>query len=180
MRGKLIVISMLAAAALLFVYSLWFVNNHSPVDERFNMRRESLADDTPGPLILRERAGDYNRKSLEVDSLDTPGTSRHGIATYLDFEGKVIQLEVQLMSAPLPSIETIFESFPARAGAVESRYITLKLHPEARIPYGFGTYAASTYTYYELGWLNGNWIIRVSTREAGQESLLRFANSYVY
>lgn len=178
MRGKLVVISMVLSTVLLFAYSLWFVNNHTPLDERFNMRRQPLADDAPGGLLLRERAGDFKRQSLNTDTLDIPSAARHGTAIYLDFEGKPIQLEVQLLGSAKPTIADIFADFATRAGGKDSTAI--KLHPESRIAYGYGVYSAPNYTYHEFSWINGNWIIRVATREAGGESLLRFANGYPY
>ncbi|HRE47756.1 MAG TPA: hypothetical protein PLD47_08525 [Aggregatilineales bacterium] len=180
MRGKLVVIGLGLFAAVLLVYSLWFTNNHTPIDERFNMRRQGLDADTPGALILRERAGDYLRQSLRIDTLDTVGVGRHGAAVYHDFEGKAISLEVVLAGETPPTLRAAFEGFAERAGGASTANTVIRLHPDGRIPYGYGVYAAANYTYYEFTWLNGGWIIRVSTREAGSESLLRFANGYVY
>jgi hypothetical protein len=177
MRGKLVVMSLFVMAALLFGYSLWFVNNHSPVDKRFNMRRKPLADDTAGALILKERAGDFLRSGLTVDTLDATEGRRHGIATY-DVEGKTVTLEVERFETT-PTLEMAFADFLSRAGG-EARFSTLTLHPEAQLPYGYAVFAGLEYTYYEFSWINGNWILRVSTRDAGAEALLRFANGYTF
>lgn len=177
MRGKIVVISMFVMAALLFGYSLWFVNNHSPIDERFNMRRKPLEPDTPGALILKERAGDFLRSGLSVDTLDALEGRRHGIATY-DVEGKTVTLEAERFESP-PTLDMAFAAFLTRAGG-EDRFSTLNLHPEAQLPYGYAVFAGLEYTYYEFSWINGNWILRVSTRDAGAEALLRFANGYTF
>jgi hypothetical protein len=196
---------MLAAGAALFGYSLWFANNTSPVFERFNMRRMELPTDAPGSRILRQRAGDFERAALTVDTLEAQGGGRHGAAIYRDFEGKAIQFEARLVgegkaeaeidtesraNAPtditgIPSLEALFADFGARAGVSgvnpsDLSGVAIRLFPEARYPYGFGVYSSPTYTYFEFIWLNNGWVLRASTREAGSESLLRFVNGYMY
>jgi hypothetical protein len=180
MRGKLVVMLMFFSAVVLFIYSLWFVNTNSPIDQRFNLRRANLPDDAPGGLILRQRAGDFERTDFLVDSLDTPGAARHGSATYLDYEGKPIAFEAQLVKDGPPTLQGAFSDFAARAGGSDAAGTAITLHPEARFPYGYGVYSATGYLYYEISWINGNWILRASTREAGSESLLRFVNGYGY
>lgn len=179
MRGKYVVIAMLLGALALFLYSLWFVSTTSPVDQRFNVRREPLGDDTPGALILRQRAGDYLRQELLVDTLDSLSGSRHGSAEYL-VDGRLVRLEVQDYPEGPPSLDALFADFGARAGGNDAAGTAIRLYPEAQIPYGYGVYSAPTYIYYEFTWINGNWVLRASTREAGSEALLRFANGYVY
>lgn len=176
--GSFFVILMFIGAALLFVYSLWFVNTHSPVEERFNQRRRPLEADTAGYLILRERAGDYLRTALNVDTLDATEGRRHGVAEY-EVEGKTVRLEVEYIPDSTPTLDMVFEGFLERANGTDTASV-LKRFPEARTPYYFAVFSGFTYTYYEFGWINGNWILRASSREAGQESLLKFVNGYVY
>ncbi len=176
--GSLFVIVMFIGAALLFAYSLWFINTHSPVEERFNQRRRPLAADTAGYYILRERAGDYLRTALTVDTLDATAGRRHGIAEY-DVEGKTVRLEVEFIPDATPTLDTVFSGFFERSGGTDTATV-LKRFPEARTPYYFAVFSGFTYTYYEFGWINGNWILRASTQDAGQEALLKFANGYVY
>ncbi|PJF31783.1 MAG: hypothetical protein CUN51_02245 [Candidatus Thermofonsia Clade 1 bacterium] len=176
--GSLFVIFMFIGAALLFAYSLWFVNTHSPVEERFNQRRRPLAADAAGPIILRERAGDYMRIALNVDTLDATEGRRHGIADY-DVDGKTVRLEVEYIPDATPTLDMVFAGFFERSGGTDTASV-LKRFPEARTPYYFAVFSGFTYTYYEFGWINGNWILRASTRDAGQEALLRFVNGYVY
>jgi hypothetical protein len=180
MRGKIVVVIMLLAATGLFAFSLWYTNTHTPLDEQFNMQRKALAADAPGGLILQELVEDYHRISFDPGTLDTPGVLRHGTATYRDARDKPIKLEVQAVPGQSPSLQDLFTGFGSRAGGNDAGATVIKLHPESPIPYGYGVYSAATYVYYEFTWLNGNWIIRVSTREAGGESLLRFANSYPF
>ncbi len=184
MRGKIVVIVMILGGALMLAYSLWYVGSHSPIDQRFNMKRKSLPDNAPGPAILPMQAGDYSRSALEIDTLDTldtPGVVRHGKATYL-VEEKPVQLEVKAIRGNKPTLNDLFTDFATRAGApsMNDGGIAVTTHPEASLPYGFGAYLGPAYTYYEFTWINGNWIFRVSTREAGSESLLRFVNGYVF
>ncbi len=176
--GSIFVILMFVGAALLFAYSLWFISAHSPVEERFNQRRRPLAADTAGYLILRERAGDYLRTALDVDTLDALEGRRHGVADY-EVEGKPVRLEVEYIPDGTPTLDQVFSGFLERANGTDTGS-TLKRFPEARTPYYFAVYSGFTYTYYEFGWINGNWILRASSREAGQETLLKFANGYVY
>ncbi|MBO9308602.1 MAG: hypothetical protein J7551_02330 [Chloroflexi bacterium] len=176
--GSFFVILMLIGAALLFIYSLWFVNTHSPVEERFNQRRRPLKADTPGYLILRERAGDYLRTALNLGTLDATEGRRRGAAEY-EVEGKAVRLEVEYIPDATPTLEMVFEGFLERANGTETASV-LKRFPEARTPYYFAIFSGFTYTYYEFGWINGNWILRASSREAGQEALLKFVNGYVY
>jgi hypothetical protein len=176
--GSIFVILMFVGAALLFAYSLWFISAHSPVEERFNQRRRPLTADTAGYLILRERAGDYLRTALDVDTLDALEGRRHGVADY-EVEGKPVRLEVEYIPDGIPTLDQVFSGFLERANGTDTGS-TLKRFPEARTPYYFAVYSGFTYTYYEFGWINGNWILRVSSREAGQETLLKFANGYVY
>ncbi|PJF35383.1 MAG: hypothetical protein CUN49_10830 [Candidatus Thermofonsia Clade 1 bacterium] len=176
--GSFFVILMFIGAALLFIYSLWFVNTHSPVEERFNQRRRPLEADTPGYLILRERAGDYLRTALNVDTLDAAEGRRHGVAEY-NVEGKTVRLEVEYIPDQTPTLDMVFAGFLERADGTDTGSV-LKRFPEARTPYYFAVFSGFTYTYYEFGWINGNWILRASSREAGQEALLRFVNGYVY
>lgn len=178
MRGKLMVVALLLLAAGTFVASLWFMDINTPVDERFNMRRRPLESDTPGYMILRERAGDYLRTKLEVDTLDREQGSRHGVAEYL-VEGKTVRLEVFFVAEGKPTLDQALDGFVERAEG-DSRFATIKKYPEARTPYAFGVYSGNTYTYYEFSWINGAWILRASTRDAGQDSLLKFVNGYVY
>jgi hypothetical protein len=180
MRGKIVVLTMLLAAAALFVFSLWYTNTHTPLDEQFNMRRKALAVDAPGGLILQELVEDYHRVSFDPGTLDTPGTLRHGTAVYRDAQDNPLKLEVQAMSGQSPALQDLFAGFGDRAGGKDAGATAIKLHPESSIPYGYGVYSATTYVYYEFTWINGDWIIRVSTREASGESLLRFANSYPF
>ncbi|MCS6872447.1 MAG: hypothetical protein RML95_09385 [Anaerolineae bacterium] len=176
--GSLFIIFMFIGAALLFAYSLWFVNTHSPVEARFNQRRRPLAADTAGYYILRERAGDYLRTSLNVDTLDATEGRRHGIAEY-DVDGKTVRLEVEYIPDATPTLDMVFDGFFERSNGTDTASV-LKRFPQARTPYYFAVFSGFTYTYYEFGWINGNWILRASTRDAGQEALLRFVNGYVY
>jgi hypothetical protein len=180
MRGKIVVVTLLLAAAALFVFSLWYTNSHTPLDEQFNMRRKALAADAPGGLILQELVEDYHRIAFDPGTLDTPGAIRHGTAVYRDANDKPIKLEVQAVPDKSPALQDLFANFADRAGGKDAGATVIKLHPESPIPYGYGVYSATTYVYYEFTWINGDWIIRVSTREAGGESLLRFANSYPF
>lgn len=180
MRGKLVVIAMILAAFALLAYSLWYMNTNSPIDERFNLRREPLADDAPGALLLRQQAGDFIRADFDADSLDAKGETRHGTATYLDHLGKPIQFEARLVKGTQPTIRTAFADFSIRAGGSDAAGTVIKLHPEARFPYGYAVYSAPTYIHYEIAWINGGWLLRAWTREAGSESLLRFVNGYGY
>jgi hypothetical protein len=180
MRGKIVVLTMLLAAAALFVFSLWYTNTHTSLDEQFNMRRKALAADAPGGLILQELVEDYRRVSFDPGTLDTPGALRQGTALYHDVHDNPIKLEVQGVSGQPPLLQDLFTGFGDRAGGKAAGATAIKLHPESSIPYGYGVYSATTYVYYEFTWINGNWIMRVSTREAGGESLLRFANSYPF
>ncbi len=180
MRGKVVVVIMLLAAAVLFVFSLWYTNTHTPLDQQFNLRRKALADDAPGGLILQELVEDYHRISFDPGTLDTPGALRHGTAVYQDVDGKPIKLEVQAVPGQSPTLQDLFASFGNRAGGDDAGATVIALHPESPFPYGYGVYSGATYVYYEFTWINGHWIIRVSTREASGESLLRFANSYPF
>lgn len=178
-RGKIVVIVMLGGAALLLFYSLWYVNHQTTVDERFNMRRQALPDNISGPLMLPDSLGEFQRVALDVDTLDTPGAQRHGVATYKDVDGKVLRLDVQQTTEPRPTLEALFSDFATRAGG-DLANSTIRLHADGPTRYGYGAYSGPTYTYYELTWINANWIIRVSTQEAGSESLLRFVNGIPY
>lgn len=176
MRGKIIVVFMLLGALALLLYSLWFVGSRSPVDERFNMRREALEPDAPGASLLREVVGDYVRTTLDVDTLDSDAPDRHGSALYR-VEGHEVRLDVQ-RAAPGLHIEQLFVGFAARAGGDDAAGTLIRLHEEADTPYGYGVYSAPTYIYYEFTWRNGDWVLRASTRDAGSEGLLRFVNNY--
>jgi hypothetical protein len=182
MRGKIVVLGMLGSAALLLVYSLWFFSSTPTPSERFNMRRRPLEADVAGPAILRERGGDLLRTSIEIDTMDNIGGVRHGLATYKSFEGKPITFEVLYQPSVKPSIVEFFtvEAFAKRAGSTDERNITMRIHAEAQTPYAYGVYAAATYTYYEFAWVNGDWLLRASTRDAGIDALLLFVNGYVY
>jgi hypothetical protein len=177
MRGKYIVILMLLGAAALLAYSLWFVNSRSPVDERFNMRREPLEADAPGAALLRELVGDYVRTSLDVGTLDSDAPIRRGSAHY-DVEGHDVMLEVQSAPEIGPGAEQLFVDFAERAGGDDAAGTVIRLHDDALMPYGYGVYSGPTSIYYEFAWRNGDWVLRASTRDAGSEGLLRFVNNY--
>jgi hypothetical protein len=181
------VVLMLGAGALMLAYSLWFSNNFTPLDERFNMRRKVPSATIAGALLLRHELSDLTRISLAVDTLDNQTGSRHGTAAYRDADGKQIDIEVLRPASNDPrelDIEQIFAGFGQRAGSLgntsASSATIIRLHPESKIPYGYGVYSDPAYTYYEFTWVNNGWVFRASTREAGSESLLRFVNGYPY
>jgi len=182
MRGKIVVVVILLAGAVMFAYSLWFISSHTPVDERFNMQRTALPDGAPGPALLPERAGDYDRLTLAIDTLDAKQPPRHGNATY-SVEGQSVLLEVQLLPDGAPSMDAAFADFSKRAGIPSNDNgagVTISRHETGKIHYGFGVYSGPRYIYYEFTWINGNWLMRASTRSAGSEALLRFVNGYVF
>jgi hypothetical protein len=181
MRGKIIVLAMLTSAAALLIYSLWFVGNHSPADQRFNMRRMALAADAPGAMALPPSVGEFTRTELAPGTLDSATAGRSGSAEYIDYTNAPVRLEVTHIGSGAAG-QALFADFAARAGAAEGegRNISLRQYDESRPPYGLGIYSATTYTYYEFAWRSGEWLLRASTRTAGVEALLRFVNSYRY
>lgn len=176
MRGRLVVAIMLSSGLALLIFSLWFVSSHPPVDERFNLRRNPLEADAPGPMLLLEQIGEFKRESFQAVA-DGPDGQRQGSAVYRDAEGRHIRLEARTVADPAKDspearLRSLYQTFDPNAPGAE-----LKLHWDRQTVFAYATLSGDLRPYHEFTWFNGRWVIRVFTAEADVEALLRFANS---
>lgn len=161
MRGKIVVglIGLLALVGL--IANLWFVTNRSPADQRFNLKRQYITKDTVLPLLLPERIGDFERKSLAPIEANASG-DQEGSATYIDSNGKQLMLSVLKPGRGVPSLESL----------TNGQY---RLHTDAAFPFGYSeTYGPA------FVWINGDWVIGVSTSQVSSDELLQLVNAYPF
>jgi hypothetical protein len=159
MRGKIVVILMLAFSVAFGLFGVWYFGTRSPLDQRFNLNRKMAPQDGQG--LLPDRVGDFRRQALNPISGDAG--SADGSATYSDVDGKPITLAVSLIDDPSSAL-----------AALDASYV---LHKDAKFPFG---YSANTPTGQTFIWINGPWRIQASTKEATADALLQFVNAYAF
>lgn len=174
MSGKITVGVLLLGAVGLLAFTLWFLRQSTPVDERFNLKRDSLTDDAAGPYVLISEAGDFTRQSFNPIP-DGSGNDRHGSATYTDADSQPVHFEAQLVKDGTPRAQ--LEGLTLPTAATNS---TTKAHFDAQTPFFYRTYQLSGTTYQEFAWINNNWLLRASMQAADPEPLLRFVDGYPF
>jgi hypothetical protein len=164
MSGKIVVGIVAVLGLALLAYGLWFFGSKSPVDQRFNLKRQAIAAETPQAQLLPDRLGDFLRRSVTPISR-TGDNQLAGSAAYSDADQKQIWLQVRSIDNP-----------QSGAKALDAVKGDFKFHKDAQYPYGYGTTPAG----YTFVWINGGWLIQAYTSEADAETLLEFVNSYPF
>src|SRR5258706_10500705 len=155
MRGKFVVILMLAFSVAFGLFGAWYFGTRSPLDERFNLNRKMAPQDRQG--LLPDHVGDFQRQSI------SPISGEAGSAMYADVDNKPITLAIRSVSNP-----------SAELGALDGSFV---LHTDAKFPFGYSTNTPSGQTFI---WINGPWLIQASTTEATADALLQFVNAYPF
>jgi hypothetical protein len=161
MRGKIVVGLIGLLAVIGFIANLWFVNTRSAIDQRFNLKRQSIAKDINTAFLLPERIGDFMRKSLTPIEANSSG-DLEGSAAYADTDGKQLLLSVRKPGRGVPGLEAL----------TNGQYT---LHSDTQFPFGYSEVNGPAFV-----WINGDWVIGTSTAQATSEALLQFANAYPY
>lgn len=183
MRGKIAVLVLVILTIAILIFGYWFLFVQSPIDQRFKLNPTPIPKNINADYLLPAAVGDFIRQSTSPVQAQPDG-SLAGMATYADTDGKHITVEVrtgQLHKTPAETLQALYQP-------ILSQYpgATPVIHADAPFPYGFLTVSfpasngtpASTYS--DFSWINGEWVIQVSTRETDAESLLQFVNIYVY
>ncbi len=165
MNGKVIVGGLAILSLGLLVFGLWFFGSRSPVDERFNLRRQMIDETTPQTRLLPDRVGDFLRQSLTPISRSADNQMA-GSASYSDTDRKAIWLRVRYIADQQSRVAAL-DAFTGSG---------FKFHREAEFPYGYGT----TQDGYTFVWINDGWLIQAFTSESDAETLLQFVNGYPY
>lgn len=161
--GKWIVALMGVAAALTLAVNVWFSNTQSPIDQRFNLRRQAIPKDVNVKLLLPEAIGDFKRQSITPVAVDASNKGDMvGSAAYADTDGKQIVVMVRKPAAGQPDL----------AAVVDDSY---RAHTDGALAYAYSE--ASTPTFI---WLNSGWVIRISTTQGTSADLLQLVNLYPF
>jgi hypothetical protein len=176
MRGKIIVLLVLLSGVATGLAGLRYAFNPSPVQQRFDQRREPLAGDAPGPQVLVEQTNDFRRTAFAPLAADSDGVQRAS-ATYVELGVRQVELRIEQVAPGqgLATLQTLQRRFERDANV--SR---LALFAGARTPYLYTVYAQNGRAVYEFAWINGDWLFRAFTDQADDETLLRFVNAYPF
>ena len=161
MRGKIVVGLILVLAAVGLVANLWFVNNRTPPDQRFNLKRQTIPQDMRPVLLLPERIGDFARTSVTPVQTNTSG-DLEGSAAYADNDGKQLTLTVRKPGSGTPDLEKLTDR-------------PFRVYTDAQFPFAYSDANGAAFI-----WINGGWVISTSTTDATSEALLQFTNAYPF
>jgi hypothetical protein len=162
--GKIVVGVVVVLGLALLVFGLWFFGSRSPVDQRFNLRRQAISPDTPQPQLLPERLGEFLRTSLTPIARNADNRFE-GTAAYSEGDHKRIWLNVRSIA-----------SQPSGASPLDTVKGDFTFHKDAQFPFGYGT----TQNGYTFIWINDGWLIEAYTSETDAETLLQFVNAYPF
>ncbi|MFN8420717.1 MAG: hypothetical protein U0528_15960 [Anaerolineae bacterium] len=176
MRGKITVIVVLLIGVAVFAYGLYFTAGISPVDQRFDQRRDPLPVEVSAEFMFPPRIGDFLPEKIEPMVLNSDGVYHAG-ARYLELQTRPVEIEATQIDPATgqAALETLIATF--RQDQTVGR---LTSHFDARVPYFYVAHAINGRPVYSFYWVNGSWLFHAYADQADDETVLRFVNVYPF